>query len=79
MFRFSWMVIQAALFLGILVGLIFALSILFGAYIDSYDKHARAGDIQTVRASALINNDRMNGRRIAVYMDIENAGGMTIA
>lgn len=79
MFRFSWMVIQAVLFLGILVGLIFALAVLFGAYIDSYDKHARAGDTQIVRASAPIDNDRMNGRRIAVYMDIENAGGMTTA
>ncbi len=79
MFRLSWMVIQAVLFLGILVGLIIALSILFDAYIDSYDEYARAGDIRTVRASALINNDRMNGRRIAVYMDIENAGGMTTA
>ncbi len=75
MFRFSWMVIQAVFFLGILVGLILALSVLFGVYVDSVDKYARAGDIRIVGASAPIDNDRMNARRIAGYMDIESAGG----
>ena len=79
MFRLSWMVIQVLLFLGILVGLIFALSTLFDAYFDSYDEHTRAGDIRIVGATTHIGNDRMNGRRIAVSMDIENADGMTTA
>ncbi len=79
MLRLSWMVIQAALFLGMLVGLIIALSILFDAYIESYDELTRAGDIRIVGAATHIGNDRMNGRRIAVYMDIENADGMTTA
>lgn len=68
MFRNSWMIIQALPIRGIMVGATLALTVLFGG-------SAWAGDIRIVSATAHFNNDQMNGHRIAVYMDIENAGG----
>ena len=68
MFRNSWLIIQALPIRKVMVGVTLAFSFLFGG-------SAWAGDIRIANAAAHLSNDRTNGHRIAIYLDIENAGG----
>ncbi len=68
MFESSWMFLRALPFQKIIVGASLAFLLL-------YSGSALAGDIRIANAAAHIGNDRTNGHRIAIYLDIENSGG----
>lgn len=68
MFRNSWLIFQARPIRETAIGAALALSFLLAG-------SAWAGDIRITNAAAHLNNDRMNGHRIAIYLDIENIGG----
>lgn len=67
MFRDSRLIIKALPIKEVVIGAALVLSFFIGG-------SAWAGDIQIANAAAHLSNDQMNGHRITIYLDIENAG-----